>query len=203
MTTAKTALAGISAILLCINFPSSLAADPQDVRPAAVREERGEGPKPLTIFTPDRKLSAVLSTDGLIEVRSADGTFLRKFHQCSPIGAVFSPDGALLCSAGRPRAGIVSFKVWRLSDRKVFTQFTSNTTDIPLMAFSANNDLFASTVGRTRVALFEIPQGKQRWSIALNRPIAALSFEENDTVVVQHSGGKLKRLAVQDGKLLK
>ncbi len=157
----------------------------------------------LTVFTPDRKFFASLSPAGTIKYCAADGAVLRTFHQCSPSSAVFSKDGALLCSAGQYNRGVGAIKVWRVADGQLIAKLNSESDEVPKLAFSADARLLACTAGKSRINLWEIPESKLRWSASLNRGITSLSFDKSEATVIARCADKSsKRLAVVDGGLI-
>jgi len=139
----------------------------------------------------------------ILSFRGADGAVLRTFYQCSPRAAVFSNDGTLLCSAGQHDRGVGAIMVWRVADGKLLCKFNGNTDEVPILSFSPDARSLAGTAGKSRINLWEIPDGKLRWSAPLSRGITSLGFDQSGTNVIARCADKSsKRLATMDGGLI-
>jgi WD40 repeat protein len=163
----------------------------------------GDDTNSIRIFSESRMAYATLNGDGVIGIQFADRSRTQKVYHCSPVAAVFSNDGALLCTAGQRECGGTSFKVWRLSDGKLISRLTSEANGVPLMAFSKGKDWLACVGGQSTVAVWDIVSGKMTWSTQLNRKVVALSFADEDcSLLVTCRNESPKRFGASDGGML-
>jgi WD40 repeat protein len=133
--------------------------------------------------------------------RTSGGSVVRTFYHCSPKGLVFSKDGSLLASAGGRNYDSGTIKVWRVADGALLCRLANEVDETHLMAFATDGRLLASSVGRSRINLWEIGSGKLKWSVPLNRSISSLMFSADGKTVIAHCVDQgIKEFMTADGE---
>jgi WD40 repeat protein len=179
-------------------FSASLALLLLSAIQSKADESTNSSPK---ITSSDGYFVATLVPEGKILITYCDGTLVRRLDHCAPLAGFFSQDGSLFCAAGRCVGGSGSVKVWRVSDGKLLCKLDNDMVEIPRLSFSHNGAFLACTTGRTRVGLWRISDGKLDWATGVDRGIASVRFDDDDSgVIVQCADKSLRHLSVQSGQ---
>jgi WD40 repeat protein len=115
-----------------------------------------------------------------------------------------STDGHLLASVGALHGCLATVKVWAVKDGRQLGSFTIETGKAPLLAVSNDGLLLALSTDESRISLWEVNPGKERWSVPLTSAITAVAFsEESGAVLVWCVDKSVLELASSDGSFLK
>lgn len=174
----------------------------QDVRAPQTRVAPAAASLParnLAACSPDGEFYAVATPEGCIKFGSTkEGARRRTEHVCEPRAMVFSSDGQFLAVAGGTRNCIPYIKVWRMADGALLCKITTGkiTTDHavdPQLSFSADGQFLVSTGNGALINLWQLPEGKLKWSMRVERPVSRLAFtKEGKAVVAVFADGSIQ-----------
>jgi WD40 repeat protein len=150
-------------------------------------------------FSPDGEFYVFASPDGRLQYRRAqDGVVLQTFYQCCPQAVVFSANGQLLASAGGSGDEPTMVKVTRVADGALLCKVQSEAGSKPLLSFSPDGLLLASSDGKSGLNLWQLPAGTLKQSVAAGGNISALTWsKDGQDVVVICADGKAERFQVK------
>jgi WD40 repeat protein len=148
--------------------------------------------------SPDGESYVRATADGRLKyARTADGVTLRTFYHCHPRSVAFSPDGQLLACASMSNGRPGRLKVWKLADGALLCQMDTAVGDNSPLCFSPDGHVLASTGPGSRLNLWQLPQGKLKWSATLPRDITRIVFaDQGRAVVAICTDGSVTRIPV-------
>jgi WD40 repeat protein len=149
----------------------------------------------LTACTHDGEFYLVAKPDGRIKfVRLEDGATVRTVYHCDPKGAVFSPDGGLIATAGPSNGRPAKLKIWNVADGRFVREIETDVhTDIQL-SFSPDGKFLASTAAGFRINVWDVATGSRKQSFQANANIARLVFSKRGEILVVIYGDGSARL---------
>ncbi len=152
----------------------------------------------LTACSPDGEFYAVATPDGRIKCgKTQDGTRSRPLLLCHPRVLTFSPDGRFLAGVGGANGSPAKLKVWRVADGALLCKVNTNVGCDPLLCFSADGLLLISTGEGSRINLWQLPDGKLKWSLPTGEPVSRLAFsKEGKAVIAIFTSGSVQRFAM-------
>jgi WD40 repeat protein len=153
---------------------------------------------PFAMSRPDGESYVRATADGRLKyARTADGVTLRTFYHCHPRSVAFSPDGQLLACASTSNGRPGRLKVWKLADGALLCQMDTAVGDNSPLCFSPDGHVLASTGPGSRLNLWQLPQGKLKWSATLPRDITRIVFaDQGRAVVAICTDGSVTRIPV-------
>ncbi len=163
----------------------------------AVPEGKGISSRPqteaenLVVCSADGEQYAFATAEGRIKCcRTRDGVVSHTFYQCHPKALVFSADGRLLASAGGPNGSPGTIKVFRVSDGVLLCKLPNETRNNPLLSFSPDGLLLASSDREKSIQFWQIPEGSLKRSETVTRNVSALTWpKQGDALVAVFADG--------------
>jgi WD40 repeat protein len=125
-----------------------------------------------------------MGTGRLKYIRMADGVMLRTFYRYHPNTVTFSPDGGFLISTGTANGSPGNFKVWKLVDGTLLWQTTTMGSARPVLAYSPDGLMLATTGPGSRLNLWQLRHGGLKWSADLPAAITRVVFADQGRAVV-------------------
>ena len=110
---------------------------------------------------------------------------MRMFYQCHPRAMVFSPDSRLLAVAGGSDGSPARLKVWEVADGRLLCRVETGVGRDPLMTFSSDCTLMASSGDGIHINLWQLPGGTLQGTLTTSgTPLARLAFSKDCKVVI-------------------
>lgn len=184
----------------CFAMMLSLAIGMEGV----AQEARGTPPPPLlpvlTACTQDGEFYLHATSDGRIKfVRLADGSTVRTLYHCNPTGAVFSPDGKLIATAGLSNGRPAKIKIWQVADGSFFREIETEVKGGIKLSFSPSGKYLASTASSSRIHLWEVETGLLKQDVQANTNVARLFFSRRGEILVAvHCDGSARLFSVEE-----
>lgn len=154
-------------------------------------------------WSPDGQLLAVVSWQGihLYDTRTLAAV---RFIETDAIGAVFSPDGLILASAGGYRDDN-AVRLWRVSDGTLMHDLKGHTVPVFSVAFSPDGSTLASGSQDETVRLWRTSDGVLLRTLEGHVGLVnSVAFSPDGGTLASASGDQTVRLwQVGDGKLLR
>jgi hypothetical protein len=95
-------------------------------------------------------------------------------------------------------------RVWDVTSGRVVSCFEAELTESPLLVINAEGSLLALTASESRMSLWEIAQGRKRWTVSITSAVTDLAFaKQGTTVIARCADNSVKELALADGSLLR
>jgi WD40 repeat protein len=136
-------------------------------------------------MSPDGEFFVVVSAQGRLTYgRSSDGATLRTFFQCHARAVEFSRDGRLLACIGESNGCPARIKVWNVDDGKLLCRMQIKGGNDPVLSFSSDGLVLASTSGGSSVDFWQLPAGTLRSSVTTSQAISALAFSSDGHEIV-------------------
>jgi WD40 repeat protein len=152
--------------------PLTITATPIILPPVA----SPKAPK-LADSSADGEFYVCATRDGRVKYgRTEDGVALRTFYLCQPEAVALSPDGRLLAAAGNSNGCRSKIKVWSVKDASLLCCLETEVGNLSLLKFSPDGMFLAGTIGGSRIALWQLPDGERQWSETLTKNISHLAF---------------------------
>jgi WD40 repeat protein len=189
---------GLAAILLSLMPCAENCA--QDVQVPAPRAATATGTltSSLAACSADGECYAVATPDGRIKCgHTREGARAHTLLQCEPRVIQFSPDSRLLATAGGNANCSGKIKIWQVADGALLFKLDNKTGGDPLLSFSSDGLLLASTGANCRINLWELPKGTLKGSVTTDRPVSRLAISKEGTAVVAvFADGSVQRFPV-------
>ena len=186
----------------CVALMLSLAVGIESFAQEArvTRPARPVGSIPvLTACTQDGEFYLVATSDGRIKfVRLEHGSMVRTIYHCNPTGAVFSPDGRFIATAGLANGRPSKLKIWKVADGAFVREIETEVQGDVRLSFSPDGKYLASTDAQSRIHLWEVETGSLKQSLQANMEVARLFFSKQGQIVVAvHRDGSARLFPVE------
>jgi WD40 repeat protein len=153
----------------------------------------------LTACTQDGEFYLLAKPDGRIKfVRLEDGATVRTVYHCNPKGAVFSPDGRLIATAGPSNGRPAKLKIWNVATGGFVREIETEVRADIQLSFSPNGRYLASTAPDCRINLWDVATGSRAQSLQANSNIARLFFSKHGQILVAiHCDGSARLFPIE------
>jgi len=154
-------------------------------------------------WAPDGRLLAVVSSQGIHLYDTLTLAAVR-FIETDAIGAVFSPDGLILASAGGYRDDN-AVRLWQVSDGTLMHALKGHTVPVFSVAFSPDGSTLASGSQDETVRLWRVSDGKLLRTLEGHVGLVNMvAFSSDGSTLASASGDQTVRLwRVSDGSILR
>ncbi|MBN1148625.1 MAG: protein kinase [Anaerolineales bacterium] len=138
-------------------------------------------------LSPDGRLAAIASYEGVITLREAGGAYLRTFsRQVFEVPCLaFSPDGSLLASGSDEP----SVRIWRISDGVLQHRLRGHTGKVLAVAFAPGGRLLASGSADDSVRIWDLTSGELLQTLqGHTQDVFSLAFSPDGQLLASGSG---------------
>ena len=138
--------------------------------------------KPLeSTCSPDGEHFVMVQSDGRLKFKgNSDAVTVHTFYLCKPKVIRFSNDGRFLASAGEQNGCSMRVKVWDLKNGKKLCDYEMESSSVPLLLFSDDGMLIASTSDGYKVQVWKVSSGTLKSTFEADRAVKRLLFGKNN-----------------------